>query len=119
MQMFVEEALDFLFVYSAHLLWGDGDQVAVLVVSFGGQLVNVCFGRDSIVEDAELGEVVCGHFAAGVMRKALVALGLSVLLSQERIQSSYLFVVEPVCFHLCLFDAKLKKIDGREKKRRW
>ena len=52
MQMFVEERLDFLFVDGAHLLWGHGDDVSVLVGPFGGELVDVGFGGDVVVEDA-------------------------------------------------------------------
>jgi hypothetical protein len=54
-EVLVEERLHLHLVDGPHLLGGDGDDIAVLVASLGGQLVDVCNVRESVVEDSEPG----------------------------------------------------------------
>ena len=71
-EVLVEERLDLLLVDVAHLLGGDGDDIAVLVAPLGGQLVDLCNIRESVVEDTKLGKVVLGNVSARVVEFALV-----------------------------------------------
>jgi hypothetical protein len=54
MQVLMKERLDLLLIHIAHLLRRDGNQVAILVASLGGQLVDIFLVGDVVVEDAEI-----------------------------------------------------------------
>lgn len=73
-QVFVEERLDLLLVDIAHLLWRYCDHIPVLVASLRCQLVDILFVGEIVIENAELREVVCSYFLAGVVSLALVDL---------------------------------------------
>jgi hypothetical protein len=72
MEVLVEEHLDLLLVDLAHLLGGDGDDVAVLVASLGGELVDICNIRESVIENSKLGQVILGNLSTRVVKFALV-----------------------------------------------
>lgn len=100
-QVLVEEHLDLLLVDIAHLLWGYGDHIAILVASFGGKLVDICNVGEPIVEDSQLGEILLGNLATGVVEFALVnALAkVSGVALRERGRVPYIVVIVPVCSH--------------------
>jgi len=60
-QVFIEEHLDFFFVYSAHLVGRYSDFISVLVRARRGNLVDRGDGGAVMVEDAELRQVVLAH----------------------------------------------------------
>jgi hypothetical protein len=66
-QVLIEEHLDLFLVDIAHLLWGNGDHIAVLVTSLQSKLIDICLIGESVVEDAKLREVLRGYFATGIM----------------------------------------------------
>ena len=90
MQVLIEEHLDLFLVDIAHLLWGNGDYIAVLVASLQSKLIDICLVGESVVENAKLREVLGGYIATGIMELALVTL---------RVVSDYTQTSKSLVFH--------------------
>jgi hypothetical protein len=117
--MLIEKHLYFRFIRFAHGGGGDGDFVARSVGARGGEGVDAGEGGVVGVQDAEGCEGGCGDRVGGVVGEALVALeetldsvfrwGMLVALQWRGTgktrggSETDLFVVEPVCLHLCEF----------------
>jgi hypothetical protein len=50
--MFMEKGLHFLLVDITHLLWGHGNNIAILVASLRGELVDVLFIGEVVIKNA-------------------------------------------------------------------